>query len=116
MNDLGRAEKAVVSYTQRQAFSNEFEKLKITPHNVKKRSTLYKLDPVIKDGLLRVGGRLSRATMSESMKHPIILPKQSHTSYLLLRHIHERYGHCGRNYILAQLRKKYWIISGTASA
>lgn len=56
MKDLGRAEKEIVSYTQRQAFPNEFEKLKITPHNVQKKSTLYKLDPVIKDGLLRVGG------------------------------------------------------------
>lgn len=115
MKDLGRAEKEIVSCNQRQAFPNEFEKLKMTPQ-CSKKSTLYKLDPVIKDGLLRVGGRLSRATMSESMKHSIILPKHSHTSNLLLRHIHERYGHCGRNYILAQLRKKYWIISGNTAA
>lgn len=54
--------------------------------------------------------------MSESMKHPIILLKQSHISYLLLHHIHERYRHCGRNCILAQLRKKYWIISGNTAA
>lgn len=41
MKDLGRAEKAIVSYTQRQDFPNEFEKLKITPHNVQK-----KVDPL----------------------------------------------------------------------
>ena len=50
------------------------------------------------------------------MKYPIILPKQSHISSLLIRHIHERYGHCGRNYVLSQLRKKYWITSGNSAA
>lgn len=50
------------------------------------------------------------------MKHPIILLKESHISNLLLCHIHERYGHCGRNYILAQLHRKYWIIRGNTAA
>ncbi len=73
--DLGRAEKAVVAFTQGQAFPNEFAKLKTAPHNVQRKSTIYKLDPLLQNGLLRVGGRLSSATMSESMKHSIILPK-----------------------------------------
>ncbi len=114
--DLGRAEKAVVAFTQRQAFPNEMAKLKTPPNYVQRKSTIYKLDPSFQNGLLRVGGRLSNARMSESMKHPIILPKQSHISNLLLRHIHERYGHCGRNYVLAQLRRKYRIISGNTAA
>ncbi|KAL0177460.1 hypothetical protein M9458_026354, partial [Cirrhinus mrigala] len=117
LNDLERAERAILSFTQRQTFPSEYERLGTTPPSgVPKKSKIYKLDPVLKDGLIRVGGRLSRAAMSETMKYPIILPKQSHISSLLLRHIHEKYGHCGRNYILSQLRKKYWIISGNSAA
>lgn len=43
--DLGRAEKAVVIFIQWQAFPNEFAKLKTPPHNVQRKSTIYKLDP-----------------------------------------------------------------------
>lgn len=63
-----------------------------------------------------VGGRLSLAAMYESNKHPIILPKGCHITDLLLHHIHERYGHCGRNYILCHLQNKYWLISGNNAA
>ena len=83
---------------------------------VPKSSRIYRLDPMLKDGLIRIGGRLSRAALSDDMKYPIILPRQSHISSLLIRHIHERYGHWGRNYVLSQLRKKYWITSGNSAA
>ena len=98
--------------------SFEYEKLGMEPptFTVPKSSRIYRLDPMLKDGLIRIGGWLSRAALSEDMKYPIILPKQSHISSLLIRHIHERYGHCGRNYVLSQLRKKYWITSGNSAA
>ncbi|XP_049331748.1 uncharacterized protein LOC111197647 [Astyanax mexicanus] len=116
LDDMERAERAVLSFTQRQAFPVELEKLATMSPCVPKRSKLYRLDPILKDGLLRVGGRLSRAAMSDTMKHPIILPNQSHISSLLLKHIHEKYGHCGRNYILSQMRRKYWILSANSEA
>lgn len=116
LKDLAIAEKAIVSYTQKQAFQCEYEKLATTPYSVQNTSSIYRLDPVWTDGLLRVGGRLSRAAMSETIKHPIILPKRRHISDLLLRHIHERYGHGERNHILCQLRKKYSIINGNCAA
>ena len=116
LDDMEKAEKAVLSYTQKQAFPVEWKRLTTAPPCVPKRSKIYSLDPILKDGLLRVGGRLSRAAMSDTMKHPIILPKQSHISSLLLQHIHEKYGHCGRNYILSQMRRKYWIISANSEA
>lgn len=36
IKDFGRAEKEIVSCTQRQSFPSEYEKLKITPYDVKK--------------------------------------------------------------------------------
>ena len=43
-----------------------------------KRSQLLSLTPFLQDGLVRVGGRLDRANISYSARHPIILPKNTH--------------------------------------
>ena len=116
LQELGKAEKAVVTFCQKQAFPTEIERLSKDPYIVHKRSPILKLDPILKDGLLRVRGRLSKAKLSEDIKYPLILPKHCHISNLLLKHVHEKYGHCGRNYMLSQLRKKYWITSANSAA
>lgn len=116
VTDLADAERAVVMYSQRQAFSNEFSTLQMTPPRVSNSSKLCRLDPVLDDGLLRVGGRLHRSAMPDDAKHPCILPTDSHISVLLLRHIHERSGHNGRNHMLSELHKKYWIKKGNTVA
>ena len=82
---------------------------------VKKSSPIYKLDPLVVDGLLRVGGRLQHAQMDEDSKHPVILPKDHHVTRLIIRHYHHISGHSGRNYVLSMLRKKFWIIHGNSS-
>lgn len=53
---------------------------------VQKESTIYKLDPNLEAGVL--GGRLSKAAMSEETKHPVILSKDQHVSSLILKNIH----------------------------
>ena len=116
LEDLEKAENAIISQTQKQYFQEEMTTLKTATSGVKKASSIYKLDPVFKDDVLRVGGRLSRASMPEESKFPVILPKQSHVSTLILRHIHEKTGHGGRNHILSELRKKYWIIKANSAA
>ena len=63
----------------------------------------------LQDGILRVGGHLSKAAMPQEAKHPDILSKSSPIANLILQHIHQEVGHCGRNYMLAVLREKYWI-------
>lgn len=65
-------------------------------------SSVYKLDPRLQDGFLRVGGRLSKAHLPET-KHPLILSKNQHISTLILRHIHQQVGHSGRNHTLSKL-------------
>ena len=116
VKDLADAERAVVMYSQNQAFYNELSTLQLTPPRVSNSSKLCRLDPVLDEGLLRVGGRLHRSAMPEDAKHPCILPTDSHISVLLLRHIHERNGHSGRNHMLSELHKKYWIKKGNSLA
>lgn len=119
LDDLLMAEKAIVTFCQREVFENEISELKRTPlkkRQVSKGSHIYKLDPVLEDGVVRVGGRLSKSAMSEEIKHPIILPKNHHISTLILQNIHNRIGHGGRNHMLSQLRKKYWIMNANSAA
>lgn len=115
VDDLEKAEKAIISFVQRQYFSEEISDL-AKGKAIKKSSHLYKLDPTILDGMLRVGGRLNRAALPEEAKHPSILPKSSNISELILRSIHESIGHSGRNHMLSSLRRRFWIPHANALA
>nr|XP_021329205.1 uncharacterized protein LOC110439111 [Danio rerio] len=108
LDDLDTAELEIIQFSQRQHFGEEIKVLQ-EGKQLTRSSALSKLDPVIYDGTLRVGGRLNKSAMPEKAKHPAILSKHSKVATLILRDIHQRTGHCGRNYVLAQLRCRYWI-------
>lgn len=99
VDDLKEAETAIIRFSQQEKFHSEIEAL-TSGSGVKRKSTLYRLDPILQDGLIRVGGCLNRAAMPESTKHPVILSKEQHMSALILKHIHDQLGHAGRNHIL----------------
>jgi hypothetical protein len=110
IQDVHNGEKALIHCIQHQHFDGEFQKLS-SKSVVKRSSKLCKLDPFIdEEGILRVGGRLRRANLSDETKHPVILPKDSRISYMIILDIHKKIGHLGKNSILARLREKYWII------
>lgn len=67
---------------------------------------------VLQDGVLTVGGRLSRSAMPAQAA---ILPKNHHVTQLIIRQIHENTGHSGRNYTLSHLRQRYWVPSANAA-
>ena len=121
---LQEAEFAIVKYVQRQNFSRDIEQLtqKVigTQDNrgrasknttTYRQSQIYRLDPFVDDGIIRVGGRLSRANIPEHTKHPILLPKKSHVTMLIIKHVHIQLAHAGRNHVISKLREHYWIIS-----
>lgn len=110
------AENVIIQYCQMDRFSDEITALKKGTSGVRKSSHIYKLDPVLKEGLLRVGGRLRKGAMPEDTKHSVILAKDQHISTLILRHIHKQNGHCGRNHLLSRLHRQYWITKANAAA
>ncbi|XP_067055867.1 uncharacterized protein [Acropora muricata] len=83
---------------------------------LRKASSLRSLDPVLdSNGIMRVCGRIRRANLSVTLKNPIILPKSSHITSLIICHVHERTHHGGRGMTLNELRANgYWIVSGNA--
>ena len=77
-------------------------------------SPLRKLNPLMVDGVISVGGRLERASIRLSAKHPMILPSKHHVTDLVVRDCHEREDHVGAGQVLASVRQKFWILRGHA--
>ena len=96
---------------QRDQFSNEIAALK-NKKNVASSSSLAALTPFLdENGLIRVGGRLAYANISEEAKHPVILPKDHKVTALLIRHAHNNNMHMGTDWVHHYLRQNYWILS-----
>ncbi|XP_067686975.1 uncharacterized protein [Haliotis asinina] len=98
---LDRAEVAIIKHAQRQHFPEEMKRTE-PKKNVSTR--LRQLNPVLIEGILRIGGRLSQAEISFDAKHPVILPKKSHVTTLIIRDIHNRVGHLGKNVMQCFIR------------
>lgn len=112
---LIKADVEIVKYLQKKHFHQEILCIKNNT-NLKKNSPLRKLNPFLDEqDVLRVGGRLANSSASFEIKHPILLP-HSFQSELLLRQIHASVGHLGRESILSNLRKKYWIVRANSMA
>ncbi|XP_028167833.1 uncharacterized protein LOC114358151 [Ostrinia furnacalis] len=100
-----------IKIIQGQQFSDDIECLQKTG-KLNKKSTLNSLSAFLDSNqILRVGGRLHHAHISEDMKHPIIIPHKSHLTTLLIRQAHESTMHGGPQLMLNYLRSTYWIIN-----
>jgi hypothetical protein len=58
------------------------------------------------DGIIRVGGRVGKATVSYDMQHPVLLPYGHWLSRLIVHRVHQ-FGHLGVAATAAKVRKKY---------
>ena len=83
-----RAAEVVIQLAQKQTFPQELKTLHKSPigDSIPSSSPLLCLDPILVGRLLRVGGRLKASTLSQELKHPIILPKDSTITILILSH------------------------------
>ena len=132
VQDLQEAETVIIKSVQCTAFPEELKSLKSSEH-VKslqerlaasaerkfrpKQSSLHKLDPFLdSQGILRVGGRLRNASLPFEIKFPVILPRTSHVTTLIIRFFHEKIKHQGRGMTLNEIRANgYWIVGGTSA-
>ena len=105
-----RAEHQIIRVSQRRHFSDEIKPMERNKC-VKKGSSIYKLDPYIDgNGLLRVGGRLNQSATDESVKHPLLIPKDSILARLIIKWCHEKVAHSGRGITMNQIRSSgFWI-------
>ena len=103
VTEFNEAEREILRLVQIECYGDELTRVTHSaqpncqrkPKSMKKSSSIYKLDPILVNNLLRVGGRLQRAPIDDEAKHPIILPKKHHVVQLLVRHFHHSSGHSG---------------------
>ena len=129
VEELQNAENKILKMVQRVAFPKEIHRLKesnvqgqtsgertVTHENkaMKKASSLYQLDPFLDaSGVLRVGGRIKRSSLSYGAKHPIILPRKGHITELIICHHHQLVKHQGHKITHNEIRSAgYWVIGG----
>ncbi|CAB4028520.1 Hypothetical predicted protein [Paramuricea clavata] len=133
VEDLEAAERKIIKQIQNVAFPTQLETLRGLQGKpnygtresdkekmgvLRRTSSLYTLDPFVDEqGVLRVGGRTRRARFSESPNNPVILPKSSHITSLIISHVHNKTHHSGRGITLNELRcSGYWIMIQGASS
>lgn len=71
---------------------------------------LRNLNPILEQGILRVGGRIKHANLTFAQLHPIILPSKHHVSKIIIDELHQTYLHIGPSGLLSLLRQRFWIL------
>ena len=84
---------------------------------IKKSKQIYNVDPYIdKDGIIRVGGRLNKLNLNNEYKYPIVLPKCSPISKLIIAWCHKKTGHAGRGMTLNEIQTfRFWIVCANST-
>ena len=103
--ELKEAEEEIVKFVQGQSFTDELKALcsKTTDTRmrekckggVNKASRIFKLGPVLEDGIMRVRGRLQKVP-----NPPTILPRKHYIVDLINDFYHKASGHSGVEYTL----------------
>ena len=110
VKELESAKRATIIAVQGISFYEELLSLKTAQKQVKKSSSIVKLDPVLVEGIMCVGGQLQNLPIEQEAKHPALLPKNHHISELIMHSYHMISGHSGLEHTLSLVRQKYWIV------
>ena len=128
VEELNKAEREILTHVQKESFKAEIPTLKVASNTIERTSAakpkksqvnrssrIFKLDPQLTDGLLRVGGRLEKAPVKLDAKHPIILQASHHVVHLIIGFYHHISGHSGTERVLSMIRERFWIFKGRAA-
>ena len=109
VEELTVAENNLIRYIQRHHFGFLIRRLD-SGHILKTGEFpryMLKLQPVLNDGILRVGGRLANAPVEWEVKHPMINLGSSPFTTLLIQKHHIEVGHSGMSHTWTSLRQRY---------
>ena len=110
--EVEQAESFLFKQSQARTFGAEVSRLtSTTPPPMAKNSKLRSVHPFLsKEGLLQVGGRLDKSSLSPLQKHPIILSSSDVVTKLLFKHYHVMLSHCGPTLLLAHTGQSVYVI------
>ena len=101
VEDIQEAETTIIRMAQAKSFKQEISELlrqssegKASKSRKKSLRKIYKLNPFIEDGILKVGGRLSNSTECDRLvKFPVILPRKALVSQRIVESYHKSIHH-----------------------
>ncbi|XP_055585057.1 uncharacterized protein LOC129737915 [Uranotaenia lowii] len=98
----------LVKSAQQQSFPRELALVEAGKKSDLRSSPLRRLNPIIDQGILRVGGRLNLSNLSHGRKHQIILPSNHKLTILLVESTHQDLLHAGPSLMIANIRERFW--------
>ncbi|KAF2893787.1 hypothetical protein ILUMI_12386 [Ignelater luminosus] len=117
-DELKRARAYLIKVVQREFYLEEIKSLQLNSigienlqPSVKRSSSLFKLSPYFDaDGILRLRGRIDASnSISFETKKPIILPRDSHLTALIIQDFHKVFNHRNHATVFNEIRQKYYI-------
>lgn len=109
--EIDEALNCCIKKVQGESFALEYAQLQSKGHIELKNSKLKSLCPFIDGkGVMRLQGRLHKASLDAQMKYPIVLPNDSHFTHLVVADAHKKTLHGGPQMMINYLRTAYWII------
>ena len=111
----------LISLAQRREYPGLVEVLQLYPYSEvasgrlgkalkEELRSLVKFCPFVENGVMRIGGRLQRSDELYNFKHPILLPKDSHLTALIIDHFHWKSGHNKMPYVIKELRERFFVM------
>ncbi|KAI9551306.1 hypothetical protein GHT06_002506 [Daphnia sinensis] len=101
-----------VRRSQREVYPEELKRLQ-QEKSLRPTSPLLPLTPFLDEfGVLRLGGRLSRAKLPYDVLHPPILSGKHPFSRMIIRAFHESMHHLGTDFVLSHVRQHFWVTAG----
>ena len=111
LSEFSRARQYWWRVVQREQFGEELNCLE-NGKRVPASSSILRLRPILKDGLIRAEGRLRFSTLSDNEKLPIIVKASHWVVELYIKKAHQLVLHSGVNESLMLTRKNIWILHG----
>ncbi|KAB0790166.1 hypothetical protein PPYR_15510, partial [Photinus pyralis] len=105
-----RKEALIVMCKYAQSISFETDILKLKNGNYPSRF-LRKLNFLDEQGILRVGGRIKHSSLGFENKHPIVLPRNSRITVLIIEDFHRNFMHPGAQTLHFLIIQNFWILS-----
>ena len=114
------AERKFLMSLQRKFFPKEFKQLSkcgqaARAKSVNKSSSISRLDPILKDGLLHVAGRLRHTRDISEIEWRQGFPlscRRKASKLIWLSEIVKTFGHFGREHVLCLLRERFRLVKG----
>ena len=112
--EISDAETDMIKEAQHEAFQEEYKAL-VNFKSIPQNSKVLSLNPILdEDGLLRSDGKLHYVNyLPFDARYPIILPRESGVTRLIVKSYHERGNHAvGTNHTSSLLSARFWVMQG----